>query len=118
MKIERRFAVTVVLSGLLAAGPTDLWALSSRGGPGDAVPPGTEKTLKQEAAERLEDAGLSRAEASERAGRLSRAEAWHVAREAPEIRRGGDALVTVLAIVAIVAVIWLVVEHRHGHPHL
>lgn len=120
MKIERRFAVTAVLSAFLAIGPSNLWALSSREGPGEDLPSGAaaEGALREKAAAKLRAAGLSPEEASLRTDRLSRAEAWHVVHEAPEVRHGGDALVTVLVIVAIVAVVWFIVDHHHGHAHL
>ncbi len=70
---------------------------------------------RQQAALKYQEAGLAPGEAAARAAALTDAEALYVAEEAPALRRGGDGVVTVFFIVAIVAIVYMVFDYHKHH---
>lgn len=111
MSSQWRLTASAVLSGLLVVSPANVWALSSRGGPGPETPPVAGESFEDEAAARFRAAGLPPEEAAARAAGLSRDEAWHVAREAPDLKTGGQAWVAILVALLLIGVIIAVADN-------
>ncbi len=108
-----RPAVTLLLGLALFAGPRAAWALPCDAAP--AAPAPVSPDAGDRAAGRLVAAGLTPAQAEARVAAMAPEEIAHVADAAPEIRSGGDGLVTVLVVVAIVAIVYMVVDYHHRH---
>lgn len=100
------------LSALMLIGPHSLWGATWKGdgkvqGPSNA--PSAE--TRQIAARKLERAGLAPEEAKARLSTMREQEIAHIANSQVEVRRGGDAVVSILVIVLLVGLIFYVFHH-------
>ena len=105
--------LTLTLCTLLTLGPRNLLAASWREPAASAS--GAPADARDQAARKLELAGLAPAQARERVSAMTDAEARHAAQEAPAVRRGGDATTIILLLVIVGLVSYILYDQAQFH---